>query len=117
MPIQTQTTTTTHTIEKNIVLAYVLWFFLGTLGVHRFYLGRINSGITFLALTIFGIIGSFIYVGFALIIAVWVWWIIDAFLIPSMVVTAPAGKNISFSTTTTTTTVIENNNSENDANK
>ena len=30
--------------DKNTCVAYVLWFFLGFLGVHRFYLGdELNS--------------------------------------------------------------------------
>jgi hypothetical protein len=52
-----------------VTTAYVLWFFLGILGVHRFYLGRTWSGVLFLfSLGIFGI-----------------GWIVDAFLIPQMV--------------------------------
>ena len=31
--------------KKSAVVAYLLWFFLGGLGVHRFYLGRTGSGI------------------------------------------------------------------------
>jgi DNA-directed RNA polymerase subunit RPC12/RpoP len=50
-------------------IAYLLWFFLGYLGVHRFYCGRVWSGVLwFLTLGLFGI-----------------GWIIDAFLIPGMV--------------------------------
>ncbi|WP_082511775.1 TM2 domain-containing protein [Devosia sp. Leaf420] len=31
--------------KKSLVVAYVLWFFLGYVGVHRFYLGRPISGL------------------------------------------------------------------------
>ena len=54
---------------KSTVVAYLLWFFLGGLGIHRFYLGRPISGIFYL-LTVGG---------FA------IGWIIDLFLIPGMV--------------------------------
>ncbi len=33
---------------RSTLLAYLLWFFLGWLGVHRFYLGRVFSGIIML---------------------------------------------------------------------
>lgn len=31
--------------KKNPVIAYLLWFFLGGLGGHRYYLGNIGMGI------------------------------------------------------------------------
>ena len=54
---------------KSTVVAYLLWFFLGGLGIHRFYLGRPISGIFYL-LTV----GGFV-----------IGWIIDLFLVPGMV--------------------------------
>jgi TM2 domain-containing membrane protein YozV len=59
----------------NMVLAYVLWLFLGILGAHRFYLGRVGSGVVMLVLSI-----TF----FGLIIT-GVWWLVDAFLTAGMV--------------------------------
>ncbi len=56
---------------KSTGVAYALWFFLGILSVHRFYLGRPVSGIL-------QILSYFIFIGF-------IWWIVDAFLIPDMV--------------------------------
>jgi TM2 domain-containing membrane protein YozV len=38
--------------DRNKIVAAVLAFFLGTLGVHRFYLGRTGSGIAMLVLSI-----------------------------------------------------------------
>jgi TM2 domain-containing membrane protein YozV len=55
-------------------VAYVLWFFLGLLGGHRFYLGRVGSGVVMLVLSI-----TF----FGLLIT-GVWWLVDAFLIPGI---------------------------------
>jgi TM2 domain-containing membrane protein YozV len=54
---------------KNMVVAYVLWYFLGMLGGHRFYMGKTGSAIAQLILTI-TVIGS---------IATFIWWIVDAF--------------------------------------
>ena len=61
--------------SKGVGVAYLLWFFFGFIGGHRFYLGRTKSAIFMLvlALTILGLI----------ITAVWA--LIDAFLIPGMV--------------------------------
>jgi TM2 domain-containing membrane protein YozV len=32
----------------SVGVAYILWLFLGLIGVHRFYLGKVGSGILFL---------------------------------------------------------------------
>ena len=34
--------------DKSLVVAVLLWFFLGLLGIHRFYLGHIGMGILYL---------------------------------------------------------------------
>lgn len=60
---------------KNIVVAYVLWLFLGVFSAHRFYLGKPVSAIL-------QILSYFILIGF-------IWWVVDFFLIPGMV----RGKN------------------------
>jgi TM2 domain-containing membrane protein YozV len=33
---------------KSKLLAYILWFFLGFFSMHRFYLGKVGSGILYL---------------------------------------------------------------------
>ena len=55
-------------------MAYLLWFFLGLLGGHRFYLNKTGSAVVMLviSITIFGLMIT------------WPWWVIDAFLIPGM---------------------------------
>ncbi len=40
-----------RTNDKNKIVAALLAFFLGVFGVHRFYLGRIGSGVVMLILT------------------------------------------------------------------
>ncbi|WP_084077516.1 TM2 domain-containing protein [Demequina sp. NBRC 110057] len=41
---------------KSLLVAYVLWFFLGVFGIHHFYLGKIGRGLLYLFTAgIFGI--------------------------------------------------------------
>jgi TM2 domain-containing membrane protein YozV len=54
---------------KSKGVAYLLWFFLGWLSAHRFYLGKIGSGILYL------VTGQFFGIG----------WIIDGFTLGSKV--------------------------------
>ncbi len=61
--------------KKSEVIAYVAWFFLGLLGVHRFYLNRVGTGIIMLVLTVSAI---------GLLVSS-AWWLIDAFLIPGLI--------------------------------
>lgn len=54
---------------KSKGIAYMLWFFLGGFSAHRFYLGKIGSGIFYLlTLQLFGI-----------------GWVIDLFILGGMV--------------------------------
>ena len=55
----------------SIVVAYILWFFLGFFSAHRFYLGRIASGLCQVVLNI-------VLIGF-------IWLFVDLFLLPGMV--------------------------------
>lgn len=61
--------------KKTAVVAYLLWFFLGLLGGHNFYLKRTGVAIAQLILTI-TVVGMVISV---------VWVLVDAFLIPGWV--------------------------------
>lgn len=70
---------------KSVGAAYLIWFFLGGLGAHRFYLGRSGSGVAILLLTIVGVVLLPVGVGAITLIAVGVWVLVDAFLIPGMV--------------------------------
>jgi TM2 domain-containing membrane protein YozV len=81
-----------YDIEKKSLLAsYVLWFFLGYIGAHRFYLGRPVSGLLMLALSAVTLVISLVSFGFLafLWVIVGLWWLIDALLIPGIV----AGRN------------------------
>lgn len=53
--------------RKSLLVAYLLWFFFGILGVHQFYLGKFWRGLGYLL--------TLGWVGIA--------WIIDLFTLPS----------------------------------
>ena len=54
---------------KSTGVAYLLWFFLGIFSAHRFYLGKIGSGILYL------LTGQLFGIG----------WVIDLFILGGMV--------------------------------
>ena len=66
--------------KKSTGAAYLLWFFLGGFGAHRFYLGQNGTAIAQLLLALFGWIPLFI--GWAVL---GIWLLVDAFLIPGMI--------------------------------
>lgn len=71
--------------KKSTGVAYLLWFFLGMLGAHRFYAGRTGSAVVLLLLTLLGFLLSFFLIGFLVLIIPGLWVLIDAFLIPGMI--------------------------------
>jgi TM2 domain-containing membrane protein YozV len=70
--------------KKTALVAYLLWFFVGVFGAHRFYLGRTGTGIAQLVLTIVGILTAAIGIGLLFLAVTGIWVLIDAFLIPGM---------------------------------
>lgn len=71
--------------RKDVAVAYIFAILLTGFAAHHFYLGRVGSAIGFIALWWIGIATTFIFVGFLLIAAAYVWLIVDLFLIPSYV--------------------------------
>ena len=70
---------------RSALIAYVLWFFLGNFGAHRFYLGRIGSGLGMLVLFWFGAFTTAILIGWVFLAFYGIWWIVDVFLISRMI--------------------------------
>ena len=66
---------------KSKIAAGLLGIFLGALGVHNFYLGRNARGGLQLGLTIVGLILSFIFIGFFLVLGIEVWALVEGILI------------------------------------
>ena len=76
--------------RKSTGVAYLLWFFLGMFGAHRFYLGETGTGVTQLVLSVIGWATAIFVVGLFLLAGVGIWVLVDAFLIPGMI----RGKNV-----------------------
>lgn len=72
--------------EKSLGTAYVLWFFLGGLSVHRFYLGFPASGAIQVGLVMlgYGLIFSKSPVGLIFLLGWSLWLLADAILIIGM---------------------------------
>ena len=70
--------------KRSALIAYLLWFFLGYFGIHRFYLKRTGSGIAMLLIALVSTVLLVVAVGALGYIVVGIWWCIDAFLIPGM---------------------------------
>jgi TM2 domain-containing membrane protein YozV len=71
--------------KKSAVVAYLLWWFLGSFGAHRFYLGKTGSAVVLLLITLTSIALMLVLIGFITFMAVPVWLLVDAFLIPGIV--------------------------------
>ncbi|PTM56505.1 TM2 domain-containing protein [Desmospora activa] len=68
--------------RKSTGAAYLLWFFLGGFGVHRFYIDRVGTGVIMLTLELLGWMTIWIFgLGLIFLIPNWIWWIVDAFLL------------------------------------
>lgn len=71
--------------EKSMGVAYALLIFLGQLGLHRFYLNRVGTGVAQLLLGLVGWATAWIMIGYIPLAILWVWVIVDLFLTAGMV--------------------------------
>lgn len=70
--------------QKSTLVAFVLWWFVGIFGGHRFYMKKPHA-VTMLILGVLGILTMTFLVGFVFLIIVWIMMIVDAFKIPTWV--------------------------------
>jgi TM2 domain-containing membrane protein YozV len=89
--VQPSVTNDVHTMmlfeanKKSAGIAYLLWFLIGALGAHRFYLGDKTNGICLAVLTVFAAIFWGRPAGSFLMLAIALWLLVDAFCIPGWV--------------------------------
>ena len=69
--------------QKNVLLAYLLWWFLGFLGIHRLYTNQ-NKWWLYIILFLVGIGTSFIIIGWAFIFGLFIWWVVDGIRLNSI---------------------------------
>ncbi|MFA5628794.1 MAG: TM2 domain-containing protein [Dehalococcoidales bacterium] len=67
--------------DKQKMVAALLAFFLGTLGIHRFYTGKTGTGIAMAVLTVVGWITTIFVFGFVLVYGVALWALVDFIMI------------------------------------
>ena len=66
---------------KNKVVAALLFFFLGELGIGNFYMGQTNLGITKLVLFFVGCITAIFLIGFLILGALWLWSLVEMVMV------------------------------------
>jgi len=71
--------------KKSTTVAYLLWFFLGSLGAHKFYLRNTMMGIIYLVLFILGAATTAIGIGFFFYGILGVLLLVDLFTIPRQI--------------------------------
>jgi TM2 domain-containing membrane protein YozV len=72
--------------ERSLLVAYLLWFFLGSTGAHRFYLGYFGSGAAMLMLWVVSwtLIMAQNYAAFGGLFMAGLWVLGDGFLVKSL---------------------------------
>lgn len=71
--------------KKTSGTAYILCYFLGFFGAHRFYLGETGTGAALLAITLCSFALMIVFIGFITIFISATWVFVDLFLIPGLV--------------------------------
>lgn len=61
----------------NQIIAILLCFFLGFLGIHSFYLGNKKKGIIQLVMFLVGIVTAIVVIGFLILTALGIWVLVD----------------------------------------
>lgn len=73
--------TTASSDAKSKVAAGLLGIFLGSFGVHNFYLGYTSKAVTQLVLSLVGFVLCCVFVGIFLVLGVWIWGLVEGIMI------------------------------------
>ncbi|AKE39083.1 Putative membrane protein [Corynebacterium camporealensis] len=76
-----QNTVPQYQQSKSWIATMLLCFFLGTFGIHNFYLGNRLRGICQLVLNGVGWLFSFILIGYPMLWLLWAWVLVEFVLI------------------------------------
>lgn len=66
---------------KSHIIGLTLGLFLGAFGIDRFYKGDIGLGIAKLITWLVGVVTIWIYIGGLILFVLWIWCIVDWFLV------------------------------------
>lgn len=71
--------------RKSLLVAYLIWFIVGSFGGHRFYLEGASAGAVAQAMmAIVGWLTSWLFIGFFLLVPLSFWLLADLFLMPAI---------------------------------
>ena len=79
--VRVNKTSNSNPEAKSKIAAALLALFLGSYGVHNFYLGYTGKAVTQLLLTIIGMPLCFIVIGFPMVIGASIWAFVEAIMI------------------------------------
>lgn len=68
--------------QKSLIIAYILWFFLGLFGIHKFYLRQPLMGIFYLSLHGIGWLTAPIFIGYFFFGLLGLLLLLDIFTMP-----------------------------------
>lgn len=69
---------------KSMLGAFALWFFFGTIGIHRLYLQR-RLAFPMLIAGFLGWLGAPFVIGLFLLLPIFAWWLVDLFFVAGWV--------------------------------
>lgn len=73
--------TSSEISEKNKLAAALLCFFLGMTGMHRFYVGKVGTGVAILLISVIGWLLAGLIVGLFILAVSFIWAAVDFFMI------------------------------------
>lgn len=80
--------------SKSKLAAGLLGIFLGSFGVHNFYLGYTTKAIIQLVLSIVGILTACLIIGYLILLGTWIWGLVEGIMILTGKINTDAQGNI-----------------------